>query len=55
MPKMIFPLGLFTHDGVKGCKETNLYPILVLETQTLARKNNFFIHGLINVCLKEVF
>lgn len=32
VPKMIFTLGLFTLDGVKGCKETNLYPILVLET-----------------------
>lgn len=42
MTKLIFPLGLFTLDGVKGYKETNLYPILVLGTQTLASKNITF-------------
>lgn len=26
-PKTIFPFGLFILDGVKGCEETNTYPI----------------------------
>lgn len=57
MPKMIFPLGLFTLDGAKGCKETNLYPIPVLGTQTFARKNisTYSLNDLLEVCQKRVF
>lgn len=58
MPKTIFPLGLFTLDVAKGRKETNLYPILVPGTQSLARKKkdlSLFISDLIEVCLKGIF
>jgi len=46
MPKTIFPLGLFTLDEAKGCKEANVYPMPVLTTESYAGKQNISAYSL---------